>query len=231
MKGYLQRIAASAIIPAQSVQPALGTVFAAPRPVLETDPVAGIWPELDTAVETEPETPQTRQKFERRAGRLAPDVEADRPTSAIAQTPAPASRMIGLTADFPDRPSFEPLAPESAISRAKDPPMQPAPAAESGRYARRQARIETDPPTETRAETQRKIETRALVPPIAEIRERRGSTIREPRAQRSASAKPDEVHIHIGRIEVTAAPPAAPPAIRKPVRKSPTLDEYLRRSR
>jgi hypothetical protein len=44
--------------------------------------------------------------------------------------------------------------------------------------------------------------------------------------------EPDEVHIHIGRIEVIAAapsPPIGPPV--KPARKSPSLDEYLNRGR
>jgi hypothetical protein len=39
----------------------------------------------------------------------------------------------------------------------------------------------------------------------------------------------DEIQIHIGRIEVTAMPPAAPRPVAAPVRKTQTLDEYLRR--
>jgi len=42
---------------------------------------------------------------------------------------------------------------------------------------------------------------------------------------------PDEIQIHIGRIEVTAAPPPAAPPIRRPPRKTPSLDEYLKNSR
>lgn len=38
----------------------------------------------------------------------------------------------------------------------------------------------------------------------------------------------EEIQIHIGRIEVTAMPPAAPRPVPAPVRKSQTLDEYLR---
>jgi hypothetical protein len=38
----------------------------------------------------------------------------------------------------------------------------------------------------------------------------------------------DDIQIHIGRIEVTAMPPAAPRPVPAPVRKSQTLDEYLR---
>jgi len=42
--------------------------------------------------------------------------------------------------------------------------------------------------------------------------------------------EPDEIQIHIGRIEVLAVPPApAPSAAVKPERGTPSLDEYLRR--
>ena len=51
-----------------------------------------------------------------------------------------------------------------------------------------------------------------------------------PRAERAD--EPDEIRIHIGRIEVTAVPPpvAARPAIR-PERRSVNLDEYLKQRR
>lgn len=39
----------------------------------------------------------------------------------------------------------------------------------------------------------------------------------------------NDVHIHIGRIEVVAVPPAAPRPVAAPQRKGPSLDEYLRR--
>lgn len=43
--------------------------------------------------------------------------------------------------------------------------------------------------------------------------------------------EPDEIQIHIGRIEVVAVPPApVAPAACKPKRGAPSLDEYLRRS-
>jgi hypothetical protein len=41
--------------------------------------------------------------------------------------------------------------------------------------------------------------------------------------------EPDEIQIHIGRIEVTAVHPAPPPAAAEPQRKVPSLDDYLRR--
>jgi hypothetical protein len=47
---------------------------------------------------------------------------------------------------------------------------------------------------------------------------------------RSADREPEEIQIHIGRIEVTAVQPApAIPPTPKPRRVTPSLDEYLRR--
>ena len=47
--------------------------------------------------------------------------------------------------------------------------------------------------------------------------------------QARAEQHGDEIQIHIGRIEVTAMPPAAPRPMPVPARKTQTLDEYLRR--
>ncbi len=57
---------------------------------------------------------------------------------------------------------------------------------------------------------------------------------KEERARLSSSSgsprqEADEIQIHIGRIEVTAVPPPAPPPVRAPARKSISLDEYLKR--
>jgi hypothetical protein len=41
--------------------------------------------------------------------------------------------------------------------------------------------------------------------------------------------EPDEIQIHIGRIEVTAVQPAPAPTPARLSRKTPSLDEYLRR--
>jgi hypothetical protein len=46
---------------------------------------------------------------------------------------------------------------------------------------------------------------------------------------RSQSREADEIQIHIGRIEVTAVPPVPARPAPAPNRKSPSLDEYLKR--
>lgn len=45
----------------------------------------------------------------------------------------------------------------------------------------------------------------------------------------TSSREPDEIEIHIGRIEVTAVQTAAPVPPAKPRRLAPSLDDYLRR--
>lgn len=50
-----------------------------------------------------------------------------------------------------------------------------------------------------------------------------------PVPERVAQVTPDEIQIHIGRIEVIATPPPAPRVAPAPARKSMSLDEYLNR--
>lgn len=69
-------------------------------------------------------------------------------------------------------------------------------------------------------------EASALVTPDAQKGEKRDLPLHSGLPQR----EPDEIQIHIGRIEVVAVPPApAPPAALKPQRGAPSLDEYLQR--
>lgn len=48
---------------------------------------------------------------------------------------------------------------------------------------------------------------------------------------REAERQPDEIQIHIGRIEVTAAPPPVSRPHSRPTRKTLSLDDYLKRGR
>jgi hypothetical protein len=56
-----------------------------------------------------------------------------------------------------------------------------------------------------------------------------GRRLAQQQARKRAEQQGDEIQIHIGRIEVIAMPPAPRP-MPVPVRKTQTLDEYLRRS-
>lgn len=50
-----------------------------------------------------------------------------------------------------------------------------------------------------------------------------------PRRLELPEREPDEIQIHIGRIEVVAVPPAPARAEAKPPHKSLNLDDYLKR--
>jgi hypothetical protein len=64
-------------------------------------------------------------------------------------------------------------------------------------------------------------------PALPDVRREAGSS----RGFREPEREPDEIQIHIGRIEVTAAPPAAVRPAPKPERKALSLDDYLKRKR
>ena len=61
-------------------------------------------------------------------------------------------------------------------------------------------------------------------------RERKSSNAGVSKNLNKTIREPDEIQIHIGRIEVTAVQAAAPAAaVSKPRKSAPSLDEYLRR--
>jgi hypothetical protein len=61
--------------------------------------------------------------------------------------------------------------------------------------------------------------------------ERRSERRTAPGRPPFTTPEPDEIQIHIGRIEISAVPLATAPPVRKPERKSLNLDDYLKRSR
>jgi len=211
VSGYLQRLARSAVHPPEGIRPVLRPLFSAPRP--EPEPVG-----LPLEVETEAGAPEpsraprpngvvTRQSnpLPHAAHQPAPGAHNPRPVDLppVAPPPedAPASR------DF--QPLLEQIAPREALTYAVLPTgdRESTDAAESPEPAR--------PP---RHHSQQ----------ISPMRmERQTPSGRAP----FAPLETDEIQIHIGRIEVTAVPPAAAPAVPRPVRKSLNLDEYLKRSR
>jgi hypothetical protein len=65
--------------------------------------------------------------------------------------------------------------------------------------------------------------------PTSSLLHSRAPRAAEPGQPVQAEREADEIQIHIGRIEVTAVPPAPARPVAPPVRKSLKLDEYLRR--
>jgi hypothetical protein len=62
-------------------------------------------------------------------------------------------------------------------------------------------------------------------PPASPARQPAGHAV----PQRAIEREPDEIQIHIGRVEVLAVPQTQTPVIPRTPRKAPSLDDYLRR--
>ena len=77
-------------------------------------------------------------------------------------------------------------------------------------------------PSRSRSQT---IETELPIHPGAKMSQQKPQQLSSPAAARD----PDEIQIHIGRIEVTAVPPSAATPMRKRTAKGPSLQEYLGR--
>jgi hypothetical protein len=79
-------------------------------------------------------------------------------------------------------------------------------------------------PSPSRSET---IETKMPVHSGAKMSQQKGRQWSAP----AATNGPDEIQIHIGRIEVTAVPPRVATPTQKRAAKGPSLQEYLKRGR
>jgi len=223
MTGYLQRLAVSASRPADAVHPVLGSVFS---PHDDSQGISSFGLDDDTAASVQrapatlipPARPQAESWQTSSRSGVSRDFEpaymrssSDSPTI----DPTPPSRD-----DAGRRDSFRPLLPdlkhevlptptnpgqESLLAEHK-PSLQPAysPLVQSG-FAPRFAGTQTV----ANSSSFRGHETRATT-------------------GRSANSEPDEIQIHIGRIEVTAVPHTAPRTASKPARKGKTLEEYLK---
>jgi hypothetical protein len=223
VKGYLQRMAASAINPVQAIRPVLTPVSADPPTDVQSIP--GTWPESVTEIPPEPEVSRRPPNFNPEPTRRTPDVAAARPEIPMDQTIPAAPRVIVRQQELPNRGQFEPLVRAHPTPAVSGPLRQTATAREAANLDPQielERGPETTQQTEIQTETQFRVDTRPLAPALAQRRERR---------ELPARSQTDDIQIHIGRIEVTAVPSPAPPAIRKSARKSLTLDEYLRRSR
>jgi len=246
MSGYLERLVAGSRRP-PSIKPILGSVFTAPQ-------FFGI-PEVFE--ETFKEAGAIEQRNEDAAPGARQENAAEEPKPAVAAAPSrethasfPVATRLVTTRLEGARPEaardnrqsipvirqiadFEPLVGEPGI----------APASVRNETEAQRERVES---TEAPADT-----VSAYRPLVTENGRHTGSEVRPfkssdtfvsaitrttkqdlPRSSETASREPDEIQIHIGRIEVVAVPQqqAIRPAA-KSSRKSLSLDEYLKRGR
>jgi hypothetical protein len=224
MKGYLQRMAASAVRPQSGIHPLVGSIYAgraigdAARDVAE----AGLH-------EEERWTTSPQPFGEQRDARIEPDALSFRESAERevvqrgSEPPANAAARRGGRIDAqraPFRPLLATAESENAESRGYDSAADGAREARSGAAFERE---DGEPESGFRALLPRELRSPMTV-----------SSVRPAKSEASqrsipAEREPDKVEIHIGRIEVTAVPQEAPrPAPARP-RKSLDLGDYLKR--
>jgi len=256
MRGYLHRIAASAVRQQPAVHPFVESVYSAPRreepaaPVLREERFSAAAPVERAAAQhfggesrteaprpvqasaSQPGEPAKHEAFlmNAHAEQVAPRIFSAEPP---ARMPQPRTSPIGPLQEIVQRltvatPAGEPEAFQPLLPRSEIDPQQSAdrPPAD----ASRQDRPESGSPEATR-------EVPRFEPIVAkDVSPARGAAGigRRPRVElppgpRSPQPPADEIQIHIGRIEVVAVQSAAPRPAAAPARKALSLDEYLSR--
>jgi len=244
MSGYLARLVSSARAPKPAIRPRLAPVYASsayespaegllevnetvkgradgtlmsPQPEVVTASAARPQPETQPAPE---ERPAALDSFAKEKGAVSGQFEGPG-TVASSETPF---RPVVPEVPRSSRPLLE-------TSSQGGPQQKSLPRSGPPLVGQRQEDTRGEPWTPFEAEGLRAAHSEAFqnwssptsrIPKIG-----KGGLTRLDRPERA----PDDIQIHIGRIEVTAVPPApAHPAV-PPARKALRLDEYLKRGR
>jgi hypothetical protein len=248
MSGFLQRLASGVLHAQPAIHPAVGTIWSAAgmtgpgmgEPLATAEPfessVEVRVPPLPRRTDA-PAPPATQPSTQQPAQpQIQPERSAPVSESAVhkdAEQPAIAEAV-----------AFQPLvaSPQRRVVSA----LPPAPQANANPQQSETIpppRHQATSPEHAGAQPLHRIETARLLvpaPPIpvpAPAGARKAPSFLPPsqrQAQPAASLaeEPDSIEIHIGRIEVLAAPPRpAQPAAPRPARKSLDLGEYLRGER
>jgi hypothetical protein len=239
MTGYLYRKALSVLHPGTSIHPVVRPIFSMPGPRDAPD-ISLLMEENEQAAEPAPPH-----------GELAPDPPAPR-TSGLRAGPTPSQRLAETRAE-PHEPDPRPAPPP----RSDSPRAKAARDAPGNLFPMPQERSEATPsaaPSAARRGTaigpSNSSEAEPVVPAplfaplqspqraLASVRVAADqpapqavpqTTSGLPRKRPAASRDPEEVQIHIGRIEVTAMPPEPARTALRPQRTALPLGEYLRR--
>lgn len=227
MKGYLQRMAASAVRPQGGIHPLLGSIYGGPSATGRSRDASLEFGSLEEERLVTSPQPSRAEKDAR--------VESDNSPFRRSAKSEATQRMPGLPANEDTRREeridahamrFRPLLGKTEMQSAET--RSYVTPADTERPARSDAEFERPDDSRTR-----ELSFAALLP-----REARssfgisaGQRAKPETFPRSAPTErePDRVEIHIGRIEVTAVSQEAPrPAATRP-RKSLNLGEYLKR--
>ena len=265
MKGYLQRLAASAVQAVGPVHPVLQPIFSAGLEASSRDR-----PDLDESGRSDADTPlQSRERAAEPQRQSSPSHASEPPAAnaptpvrelrapplirahAIAAAPTPSDVRPGLPPrrhrDDPDdakqRAKGPDRAPTDSIRPSSPPPTRADRAPPPSDSGAPQTAADKDGDGDTGSHRRQASSERAFIPLLASVTRADepapahiarppAAPARAPRLiqnERSAASEPNEVQIHIGRIEVTAIQPApARPAAGPPRRSGMSLDDYLK---
>jgi hypothetical protein len=228
MSGYLQRLAQNAITPSRSIHPAVGSIFSPPKhempaPLMEFEEIetvrnraesAQVPPAVPRATHTpfSPESEALQGKPSRKEGESRP--EAFRPI-----VPLPRRTTPVVSTPHQTLPQPEELGPLRTIETA-----QQAGSLVEGA----ESYTPLIPPNVQPSDAEPELFHPS--PSVVSAAPKKDS-FAAPRRAVPSGREPDEIQIHIGRIEVTAVPQAEPRPAAVPASKSINLDEYLRRGR
>ena len=244
MNGYLQRIVAGAANPQPRLRPFAGSIFEDEhRRARDADPATdeiAVVPRFEQTAREETVAPESARNPAR-----------DRRSTVADRMEAPASRT-GLAALEPIA-AFEPLmrpayppapgrdtadgdvpgasARESTELDLLEPPQRrPNDSATQGSGVNNTQRVDRASSAIVTTTAQAEIRLRPAIAPPTDAVSARANDTRTARAAtaRAADTGSNDVQIHIGRIDVVAAPPpSAPRAPKTPARKAMSLDDYL----
>jgi hypothetical protein len=241
MSGYLQRIASNVLHPARAIHPVVGSRWSAPR--REDSPEIILNETVTPAGPPRVANPSEdmAQKHERtRPESISSLVTRTLTSSAIQPKISKSTEAASeLKKGSESTAEFQPLMAAQQPEEIAHGGLRDAPAKNHPRDLEELHETSTAPVVDDAALTFTPLIQAASYsqPPFDAIR----AVHPMANADRARSARqqtltqtlhePDEIQIHIGRIEVTAAlPPPARPAV-KPARKSLDLGEYLKRDR
>jgi len=215
MSRYLERIIAHAKAPATAIRPLVRPLYAPPAKERSSGPLA----DAIVAALRASETGVEKTPFSAAVPPGQPGETLATPSRRASAPPRDRDE------DFPRARHFTalmPVADEAADQSTSGFPNRSKGGAHDGSNDGRAIPLQTAGEAIRESASMREQRTQPLMP-------------RQPRANPSmsgpfAAAPADEIQIHIGRIEITAVPPASAP--RPAVRTSPrgvSLDEYLQR--
>ncbi|HUI83243.1 MAG TPA: hypothetical protein VL240_03420 [Candidatus Binatia bacterium] len=217
MSGYLQRLARSVTQPAETVHPMLGSVYSPVEygrggETLEQNIAV-------TAREATGASPQEPEEYREPQPALTPLLPPGQPASAarpMSQEATGAQPVRSVPVEFQPLLSAAPN-PDSASER------QPRRATSSEANRRDEQAVGDYKPLLAEAPA------RTRPPQVASPKPKRTGAAEDRTSSRRTENEPDDIQIHIGRIEVTAVQQAPQRAPLKALHKGQSLDEYLKR--